>query len=289
VRYRNDSAVANFYAEDKNRISLSAAAGRVVNISSQSKLHLQASTDWVDRTKCLPSLYVGFEYSNLKIYYAKSNNLPGFNDLFWPSGGNQDLKPEYSDRVQLSYDYAWREIRFKSAIYASVINDWILWSPGVNGLWTPENQKRVFSRGVEIALEKEWPINKWIITPSLEYSLNNTTVADHYINPLLKGKSLIFVPQHQLTSGVKVRLHKHLINLTYQITSERFADLQNTDALPSIQIFHLDYSFMGFRDWRISFRIENLFDHSYEISRFFPMPLRNFTIGIQYFIHNHKN
>ena len=288
LRYRNDLAIANFYSDYPKRISYTVAAGKLINLFPKSRIQLQGAIDWIDEEQWLPSWYIGFEYTDAKLSYARSNNLPGFNDLYWPAGGNKDLKQEYSDKFQLSYFKELDLFTIKSFLYTSIINDWILWTPGPSGLWTPDNQKRVWSRGAEILLEKEFAFGKWNFKPSAEYSINNTTITDHYSNTGLRGKRLIFVPQHQMMIGVKIVKQDHALNLSYHFTSSRFADLQNTDILSPIPLVNFDYCFVGLNNWIVSFKIDNLLNQTYEINRFFPMPLRNFSVNIQYFINKNK-
>lgn len=290
ARYRYDQANANFYDEDKIRTTINLSSGKNIKIVHEWDIDLQVGMDLIDYHQWLPNWYSNISFKTWQFSYARSNNLPGFNDLYWPGAGRTDLKPEISDRFQLAFSKMLSHINFKALTYASIVDDWILWSPGSDGLWYPENQKKVFSRGMELFMERKFSWGSHSnIRPQIEYAFNKTTVLKHYFNAVLEGKRLIYTPLHRVSASLKFENARHSAIAQWQFTSARYSDIKNLEELPAYGICNLLYSYRGLGSWNFSLGINNLLGASYEIIPFYPMPGRNIDIGIQYFFNINKS
>lgn len=289
ARYRFDRAKANFYDDVKTRTSINLSTGRSMKVGHQWELDFQFGMDFIDYQQWLPNWYSSISFRAWKFSYARSNNLPGFNDLYWPGAGRPDLKPENSDRFQLAFSEMLLHVNVKALTYASIVDNWILWSPGSDGFWYPENQKKVFSRGIELSIDRKflWG-SHWNIHPQIEYAFNKTTVLKHYFNAALEGKRLIYTPLHRVSTSLKFENGRHSAMAQLQFTSPRYSDIKNLEELPAYGICNLLYGYRGSGSWNFSFGINNLLGASYEIIPFYPMPGRNIDIGIQYFFNIHK-
>lgn len=289
ARYRFDKAKANFYIDVKTRTSINLSTGRSMKVGHLWDFDFQLGMDLVDYHQWLPNWYSSISFRAWRFSYARSNNLPGFNDLYWPGAGRTDLKPENSDRFQLAYSKMLLHMNFKALTYASIVDNWILWNPGSDGFWYPENQKKVFSRGVELSIDRKFSRGKiWNIRPQIEYAFNKTTVLKHYFNAALVGKRLIYTPLHRFSASLKFENGRHSALAQWQFTSTRYSDIKNLEELPAYDLCNLLYSYKGPGSWHFSLGINNLLGASYEIVPFYPMPGRNIDIGIQYFFNINK-
>jgi outer membrane cobalamin receptor len=103
---------------------------------------------------------------SLKLSYGRAFRAPTFNDLYWPDGGNKDLKPEKGG--SLGTGLLFTDGRFSSQVFFfhRKVKNLISWQPlGENGLWQPFNLDRSNSWGVELELDYRIP-------ESLDFDLN---------------------------------------------------------------------------------------------------------------------
>ncbi|MCK6691744.1 MAG: TonB-dependent receptor, partial [Thermoanaerobaculia bacterium] len=95
----------------------------------------------------------------LRMHVSRNFNLPTFNDRFWRGLGNPDLKPERGHSADAGLH--WQQGGFSTEItgFHILLDNWILWQPGPDGLFRPGNLRQVRSRGVETALS--YVIRTW--------------------------------------------------------------------------------------------------------------------------------
>jgi len=91
---------------------------------------------------------------SLKLSYGKAFRAPTFNDLYWPDGGNKDLKPEKGESLGAGLLFTGRRISSQVFVFHRKVKNLISWQPlGENGLWQPFNLDRSNSSGVELELD----------------------------------------------------------------------------------------------------------------------------------------
>jgi outer membrane cobalamin receptor len=91
---------------------------------------------------------------SLKLSYGRAFRAPTFNDLYWPDGGNKDLKPEKGRSLEAGMFSAGRRVSSQIFLYHRKVRNLISWQPlGENGLWQPFNLDRFNSWGIELELD----------------------------------------------------------------------------------------------------------------------------------------
>ncbi len=91
---------------------------------------------------------------SLKLNYGKAYRAPTFNDLYWPSGGNKNLKPEKGESIEAGMSLSGGKLSSQAFLFYHRVRNSISWQPlGENGLWQPFNLDRFSSRGVEFELD----------------------------------------------------------------------------------------------------------------------------------------
>ena len=82
---------------------------------------------------------------------GKAFRAPTFNDLYWPQGGNPDLKPETGWQAEIGGE---SEISNNFIVRASLfkreIKDMIAWAPDASGSWKPSNVDKHSTWGAEL-------------------------------------------------------------------------------------------------------------------------------------------
>ena len=101
----------------------------------------------------LGAIYHLRENLSLKLNYGRAYRAPTFNDLYWPDGGNEDLKPETGQSFETGLSYSARKLSCQISLFSRQVKNLISWQPlGENGLWQPFNLDRFNSWGTEFQL-----------------------------------------------------------------------------------------------------------------------------------------
>ncbi|MFN0216922.1 MAG: TonB-dependent receptor plug domain-containing protein [Saprospiraceae bacterium] len=220
-----------------------------------------------------------------KFHFSRNFNLPTLNDRYWDKLGNPNLRPEkgYSSAL----DWAFRKPDFSIELngFQLILNDWILWQPDHNGLFRPDNLRKVWSRGIEAFAEFKMPINsesEWKAAVSGRLRLSKTTnIAAYDGSPVAAGMQLPYTSK--ASGNLSVQASRSMFSAAFlqQFTGQR---LDNTGK--QIDAFTTGVLLVSCvllkKHLNIDFRLENLWNAQYEIIRYRPMPERNWRLGISY-------
>jgi iron complex outermembrane receptor protein len=290
--YRKDIVNASFFEPTHVRNTISALADWKILLR---KVEIGASIrpEWVNNK--LQPLIVGIRLKKdispsfiSSIRYNKGYILPSFNDLYWPTGGNPELKSEKSHELEFGLTYEFNKLN-KSKInvdfFMNLIDDWIQWTP-VNGTFEPINLRKVRNLGFEIMLthKLQWSEDKHIKF-NLLYSFTDSRLIKNYLNSNNDGKRSIFVPVHKVTGQISWTTHSWRCNLMPLYYSKRYDTVDNSSFASGY--FILDFEVVKRFQIRdkylyLSLAIENGLNNDYENIRFYPMPLRIFRIGLNF-------
>jgi iron complex outermembrane receptor protein len=229
---------------------------------------------------------------NTSFSYADKYRLPDFNDLFWQPGGNKNLLPESGYTVEYNLNIhplkksSPYQLNFSNSIYYSIINNNIVWSPILSGLYTPQNIKKTRHYGIESTLENSIRWNKTnLFKVSINYNYNHSTIIKEASNPALNGHFIRYRPQHTIKSYFifEDKYFNTGCNILY--VSSRFTDDENIKVfqLKPYTLVDLFVAFNGYfkmADAEIAFKVNNISNTKYESLRSYAQPLRNYTISI---------
>jgi iron complex outermembrane receptor protein len=293
---------SNNYDGRQTRNTLSAYAAMVKDFADRFKVNLLLRADLVDAAVVPLMPLVGFNYKLLKNEeffvrgsFSRNYHMPTLNDLYWFPGGNQDLIPEESLEIEGGLNYLkpfGESFYFGTDLsgYASRINNWIQWIPSDKGYWSPQNINEVFARGFELSANLSGTSGLFTFKLFAEYAFTKTTneskTAQEAGNA---GQQLVYIPE-QTANGFlygSVRGFYATFNLLY--TGKRNT-VMNEDGsaqgvLPAYWMSDLSFGKnLAFRKNKldIRFKINNLFDVSYQAVRLRAMPGRNFELFIKY-------
>lgn len=288
--------------EDRQRLGVHVSGD--MQLLPSLHLQIQSRYDHVAESKSGISPFVELEYqpsSNKNLVFSlsggKTLRFPTMNDLHWYPGGNNSLVPEQALSANLAAE--WRvstdlfSSRSKIAFYASDIQDWIQWRPTSFRYWVPENVARVFARGLEFQQHFNIDLDKVNVSLRAHYAYTKTTdespVAqiDNY-----SGRQLIYIPRHHGNLLLQVKHNKLYLNAGLELIGQRRTsyndDQEWFDYLPSYQLLNISSGY-HFRDFELGFKINNLFDKSYQAVMWRPMPGRNYECVISYRFNSKNN
>ena len=79
------------------------------------------------------------EQHQLSLNFGEGFKAPSFNDLYFPYGGNPDLKFETSTNSEFVIKGFYDLGNLVVSVYDSEIDNLIQWMPDANGIWAPQN------------------------------------------------------------------------------------------------------------------------------------------------------
>jgi len=242
-----------------------------------------------------PSLGIDYHVAKiLKLHGSVSYNyrIPALNDLYWNPGGNASLRPEngWGYEGGITFEKKFNKIHLYQDLtaYTRTITDWILWTPN-NGIWTPDNIQRVWSRGIESESRLTILLNKYdlVFKNSFAYTKSTNESKDLAPSDTRKGKQLIYVPYYKNSFTASVNTKKLNVGVIYNYTSWSFTASDNSDY---INPYHLFDTYATFKIvmpkvkslLSVNARVNNIFNTNYQVVASRPMPLRNYQLTITY-------
>lgn len=228
------------------------------------------------------------KWLSAKVNAGSVYRYPTLNDLYWNPGGNAELKPEhgFSEEGSLLVNYTIGKFSLQTSgtIFNRNVKDWIMWLPGKNGVWSPQNINQVWSRGGEsnsgIAFSaKKLKTSVNVITNYVLSIPVQTTLE----NDGSKGRQLPYVPMYS-GSGVFALQYKNTsLRAVYTYTGYRYLSSDNYNYLAPYQLFDLRLAHtFSCKNFQINIFAEanNLLNENYYSVSQYPMPLRNFKAGL---------
>jgi vitamin B12 transporter len=226
------------------------------------------------------------------IHFSISHNskVPTMNDMYWNPGGNTMLKTENNYTCELSYDAAFEissafMLKSKVSLYDISILDMIKWTPGSSGYWSPSNIDKANSAGAEGSLNLTYVKSFFNLKFDAEYSWNHASLVNDNGNEEIKGKQLIYTPEHLFTGSLRTSYKNYYITWLSSFTSKRYTSEDNSHSLSPYLLnnlsfgikYHFDKSLID-----INIKAENIFNVNYQTIAWYPMPGRSFMISLIY-------
>lgn len=205
---------------------------------------------------------------------SKNYRIPTFNDLYWQSGGNSDLKPEVSYQMEIGHEFSVEDFSFDVATYYITSKNLIKWVPVSGAIWQPENIAESRNFGVEAKGAYAFKWRQHLLRLEAMYTYTNA-------EDLEKNKQLIYVPYHKM-SGTLTYDYNHRVSAYFQtaFTGEAYTTTDNSSVVDAHTVINLGatYKFLNTPSISIGGRINNLLNSYYENVAYRPMPSRNIQI-----------
>lgn len=259
-------------------------------------IYPSARYDYIsDIDKSVVTAKLGFNYKPLKSFIVRGNignafRAPTFNELYWKTGGNQNLVPEKSVNIEAGLAYS-ADFIFRTTAelnyYFIASTDKILWVPGSSFYWSPENISKSVSSVINMNLKTRiLETDESAVTLNAGYSYNNTFKnSEDFPGDPSFGKQLIYIPFHDFKFGAESAYKNAGINIFGYYAAKRYSDSENNDMMENI--FTLDGNiFYKLNLFRISallrMEVNNITNSSYQVIAGYPMPLRNYRFSITF-------
>lgn len=253
-----------------------------------------------DKSELTPAVFIGyspFEKNelNLRAFYKRIFRMPTFNDLYYAQIGYSQLKPEYTNQINLGVSYQKKlnkgfvdAVALQADAYYAFITDKIIAAPtGSSFRWMMTNMGKVENRGVEMSASAQWHVKKLMMHANLAYSytkaqdftkINGTKMSSY-------GDQIPYTPWHSGSAIAGLMYQKWALNYSYIYVGERYDGAVNNIARNHVQPWYThDISIqkeltIGKRYLlKASLEINNMLNQYYDVVLNYPMPGRNYRL-----------
>ena len=299
IHERVDWGESDNYAQISHRNNLAFLLSyKLWNPSKTLEVSTSIRQEIIDESWSQPTPALGFTYELGKHFQlsgkiSRNYREPTFNDLFWQGGfaqGNPDLLPEsaWAQDIGASFQKTSDKINFSLSLSAfnSYIKELILWIP-TEGIWSPVNQKEVWSRGIETDIKLGKTTRNVKMNFEIHYSFNPSTLekkADNETDAILK-KQLIYTPKHQAKALFSLQHSLGSLTIEQLFVGKRYTVTDNTSWLDAYPLtnFIIRSSFKKEKqNLGLSFRLNNVFNQEYQSMENYALPGRNYQISVHY-------
>ncbi len=225
-----------------------------------------------------PFIYsLGVNYRPINAYQLRLNasknfRNPTFNDLFWMTGGNPNLKSESAYEFEIGNDYIRKNLKIQSNLFYNKMDDMIQWIPSQNNgnFWIPVNVNKAETYGFEVIGNYKW--NALSINSTYAY----TKTKDQSTN-----KSFIYTPNHKLTMSAQYT-YKHISAFVQNVyTSKVFTLADESATLNDIWTTNIGVNYTISPHYNVYFKVNNVFDRNYQTQENRWQPGINYNIQMQ--------
>ena len=288
-------AVTVNYGDDKKRNRVAAFTSlKYFNTSNTFATVLSFREELVDNnftpfTFSLSSRYFFHKNININTNISRTYNLTTFNDLYWVPGGNPDLKPEkgWSEDLGLNFTYPFSNhlITFNTSVFNINLNNHIIWiASGAN--WSAENVEKLWSRGLESDIKYDYKNNDWQLGFNAMYNYTSSTYEESENTEASSvGKQLLYIPVHKGSGNLNLSYKGIRLNYIHNFVGRRYITKDNSSSTDPYMIGDLSIStklHLKSSAAHIQFKINNIWNETYEVMAFYAMPLRYYSISLTY-------
>ncbi len=215
-------------------------------------------------------------------------NAPTLNDLFWTPGGNPELESEkgYGAELGLILGNGIKLPNLQISYYINKIDNWIKWYPGPNGYYEAANIKQVNAHGLEVTGSYSRVISHYQLNGRIWYNWcrSVTSKTDEPYSSSSIDKQLIYIPEHSGGMQLSISVSGFTFAYNQSYTGYQYVKSDNTQWLDPYLIgsFNIQKTFT-INNFHISVfgDVNNLFDETYQIIAWRPMPGRWYLAGIR--------
>ncbi|NOX84550.1 MAG: TonB-dependent receptor [Chlorobi bacterium] len=292
---------SNNYDSAKRRTTFSVYGDLVKDFNKRLRLNLLLRAEMTDGIllPVMPLFGMNYRLMKREQLYVRANisrnyHLPTLNDLYWSPGGNPELKPEDGLQTEGGLKYIKKlstlTLSADVSVYASWINNWILWTPGNFQYWSPQNIAEVFARGLEFTFRVQGTKGNFSYYGFAEYAFTKTTNESQVAERAgYDGKQLIYIPTHSANGFVHAAYKGFYLGWNVHFTGERNTSLNSEESYSNtLPAYFLNDVSAGkilmLKKARLElrFRVNNLFNENYQAVRWRAMPGRNYELSVKF-------
>ena len=228
----------------------------------------------------------------VRAYVKKSFRMPTFNDLFYTDMGNAALNPESAIQYNIGVNYSTlsqprcTRVSLSMDAYYNTVHDKIVAYPkGQQFRWTMLNLGRVHIKGMDVEAQVIQQLSPmWRLDVRAQYTYQDardvTNPTDTYYH-----HQIPYVPWHSGSLVVGVASDRWTLDYSFIYVGKRYNQQENIRYNYMQPWYtndvHGSYSFKwGKKRCRLTAEVNNLLDQDYDVILNYPMPKRNYAVGL---------
>lgn len=241
--------------------------------------------------------YIPIKHHNFRVrtHFKNTYRLPTFNDLYYNSIGNSNLKAENAQSINIGLTYG-KSIQSSTIettldVYQNKIKDKIVAIPTKNLFnWSMQNIGSVLSNGLDLSFLYALKIKHFKLIFSTSQSYNSSIDVTNKTSFTYKHQ-IPYTPNYTASYTSTISHKKYNLSLTLIHTGQRYILNEN---LPFNELDgFIDFNIGSSRTFKLKhqsiyckFEVANLLNINYEVIKSFPMPGRHFNLKIVYTFNN---
>ncbi|MCP1995364.1 TonB-dependent receptor [Flavobacterium sp. HSC-61S13] len=250
-----------------------------------------------DRSVFSPALFLSYKPWQkrdfiIHTFYKNIFRMPTFNDLYYTQIGDANLKPEFTNQVNLGAQYHipingphLKSVNLKLETYYMNVKDKIIAAPtGSMFRWMMTNLGQTEGYGLETGFGTTISLGTLQLTTNINYeftqSKNHTTINDIKLSAY--GDQIPYAPWHSGSAIVGLDYKNWGLNYSFVYVGKRYDGAMNNIARNEVQPWYThdlslqkELTINTYR-FRISAEANNILNQQYEVVTNYPMPGRNF-------------
>lgn len=228
----------------------------------------------------------------LRAYIKKSFRMPTFNDLFYTDMGNAALNPESAIQYNVGVTYSNKSQPYNTQVslsidtYYNTVHDKIVAYPkGQQFRWTMLNLGRVHIKGIDVEAQTITQLSQmWRLDVRAQYTYQDardvTNPTDTYYH-----HQIPYVPWHSGSVVVGVASDCWTLDYSFIYVGKRYNQQENIRYNYMQPWYtndvHASYTFRwGKARCRLTAEVNNLLNQDYDVILNYPMPRRNYALGL---------
>ena len=243
-----------------------------------------------DRNKLSPTVSLSYKILEdrelrIRAFYKNIFRVPTFNELYYQSLGNHNLRPENANQFNIGFTWIETEIPFLPELECSVdgysnhVTDKIVATPRDLFHWSMSNKGEVDIQGLDANLKIGIPVKEsGKLTVTINCSYQRAT--DVTVGSANYGEQIPYTPFYS-GSGSASYLHgiwEGGYNLVF--SGKRWYGQNTVDTKIDAYRTHSIFAAAHYKTWKLTGEIINILNKQYEIIKFYPMPRRNFRLTL---------
>ena len=245
-----------------------------------------------------PALFVNImpfrnEALSFRAFAKRSFRMPTFNDLYYTDMGNANLRPETAFQLDAGAEYnlSWknsmlRRLRITADIYYNHIKDKIIAYPkGQQFRWTMMNLGKVDITGIDLSADITLsPMRDTYLQARLQYTYQDARDVTDPSTSYYRDQ-IAYIPYNSGSMMLGAGWKKWALNYSFIYTGKRYSQQENI-VYNLVQPWYTSDLNLVFTtqfkktELRMTLEVNNLFSQDYDVILNYPMPKRNYAIGV---------
>ncbi len=210
--------------------------------------------------------------------FGTSFRAPSFNELYYPSYGNEANKPEKGRNFEAGLQYHDGVREFSATVYRNKLTDML-----VNTAPCPNGDIKNFPYGCAYNVNHV-TLEGVTLAASHRLGAFNASASADFQDPKdeTTGKSLARRAKQHGAVTVDYTAGPLVAGVEWQVSGKRFDDAGNRNRLGGYGLVNLYATYQLNRDWSLLARVNNVTDKNYQVARYYGVPGATYFAGIRY-------